>query len=426
MNVVQAGLDVAYPDRFHRELMPTWLHAVVTALGMAAPDITRPYRWCEIGCAGGLTARVAAATNPLGHFTGIDLDPAHIASAQQAAHDAGLSNTHFQAADVRAVAAGDTSEPGFDFIVTHGLWSWVDDDVRAAIGALIARRLAPGGLVVLGYMSHPGASQLQGLQQVMRRMAAGQPGNAAQRAEAIVPQLQRLATAGAGFFAEHPGAARQVAAMTREAPAYLAHEFLGPHWAPQHSGQVIEAMATHGVTFLGSATALENIDALSIPGTFQPLLAGAPAGPLAESLRDLARNQSLRRDIFQRDPAPLGEAAHLAALDRLTFAALPGAPAQVPADLRLDTRIGPVQVPRALADPLLQALATGPATFATLRALPAFAQAPGVLNQLLQALLWAGLVHPCRADGPHAARASLPGTGLQLLPALGSAIGAPP
>lgn len=418
--------DVAYPDHFHRELMPVWLHATTTALGFAPPGITRSYRWCELGCGGGTSALVAAACNPLGEFTAIDVDAVQIERARVVAEAAGVGNIRFIHANLCDYALSpEDGEVPFDFIVLHGLWAWVGDEVREAVLSIIRRRLAPGGLVQIGYMSHPGASQLQAVHKLMREAARHAEGDSGRRATTALGLLRQLAEGGAGYFAEHPGALRQLEAMEREIPEYLAHEFLGANWQPQHVADVIRALAGADCAYIGSATPLENMDALSVPGALQPLLSSIPPGPLAETVRDLARNQSQRRDIFQRAARPLDAGTHLAALDALVFAALPGAPAGVGGDMRLDTRIGPIEVPREWLAPVLGALAGGPQAFASLRRLPPFARAPGLLSQVLQVLSWAGHVHPVRSDGMEAPLPSAPLSTtlpLRLLPALGTAI----
>ena len=58
--------DVAYAAHYHRATAPAWLHCVATALGRRAPDPSRPYRWCELGCGPGFGASVLAAANPHG------------------------------------------------------------------------------------------------------------------------------------------------------------------------------------------------------------------------------------------------------------------------------------------------------------------------------------------------------------------------
>lgn len=384
-------VDVAYPGRFHRETMPAWLHAVATAVGREAPSPGRGFRYCELGCGDGLNLVLAAAAYPHGQFVGLDLDRRHVAAAQALATEAGIGNARFVQGDVTRPPA-ELESGSFDFVASHGMWSWIADDARRAATQLAVDLLRPGGLACIGYMSHPGASVLAALQRLLREYAATCEGDSGQRAVQALGFARRLAAAGAGLFAEHPGLMRQLEAMAAESPQQLAHEFLAGHWQPLHAAEVVDAFATAGAGWIGSATPIENIDALSVPGQVLPLLGETATPLLAETVRDAARHQSLRRDLFQRGGVALDTAAHLAALDALTWIATPGAPSA--GGLVLDTRIGPVQVPAELCGPLLQRLAQGPATHAELRRLAPFAQRPDVLNQVAQALLWAGSIHP--------------------------------
>ncbi len=182
---VQSGYvaDVAWPDHFHREQMPGWLHAVCAAVGVAAPSLERPFHWCDLGCGGGLSALVAAACFPHARFTAVDVDPAQIERAAATAHEAGLDNIRFVAADLRDFAMQADSADTFDSIVSHGVWAWVGEDVRQAIVDVARHRLAPGGVLQLGYMSHPGASQLQGVHKLMQEAARRVEGDSAARAQ---------------------------------------------------------------------------------------------------------------------------------------------------------------------------------------------------------------------------------------------------
>lgn len=384
-------VDVAYPGRFHRELMPGWLHAVVTALGHRAPAVDAAFDYCELGCGDGLNLLVAAALHPQARFIGVDLDPLHVQLAQAAADAAGVGNVRFVLGDA-AVPPAALALGTFDFVVSHGMWSWMPEAARLAATRQAITLLRDGGIACIGYMSQPGAAVLAPLQRLMREVAASVDGDAAQRATQALAFARRLADAGAGLFAEYPGLARQLEAMARESPAHLAHEFLSGHWQPLHAADVLADFAAAGGDWLGSATPLENIDALSLPGSVLPLLREATTPALAETLKDAARHQSLRRDLFQRGRRALSPQQHLDALDALTWLPAPGVPLHD--EVVLDTRIGPVQVPPQLSAPLLRALADGACSHARLRALPAFAARSDVLNQVTQALLWAGCLHP--------------------------------
>jgi SAM-dependent methyltransferase len=140
-------VDVVYPGRFHRETMPGWLHAVGTALGRRLSDPAQNFRYCELGCGDGLNLVLAATLYPHGHFIGLDLDPLHIAAAQQLATAVGLENADFVQGNVLMppplLQRGD-----FDFVVSHGMWSWVAEHVRRAATDLAVAALKPAATAV--------------------------------------------------------------------------------------------------------------------------------------------------------------------------------------------------------------------------------------------------------------------------------------
>lgn len=395
-------LGVEYPSRYHRETSPAWIVATATALGRPAPDLTRPFRWLELGSGTGLGAAVTAACWPQAEVVAVDAHPGHVARTRRWARDAGLKNLLALEASFERLAGGpDDALAPCDFIVLHGVWAWVSEANRQAITALARRWLRPGGLLYVSYMSQPGATALSAAQKLMTLVAGQIDGPPERQLRAGLDLLQRLRQAGAGCFVEHPGLARQLEHMAQEDPRYLAHEFLGRHWQPQHVTDVMAAFARADCRYVGSATPLENIDRVSVPGGVLPLLQHLRDPALGETLRDMARHQSLRRDLYQRlgpdgGEARLDAAAHREALLRQAIVALPGAPQHGP--IELATRIGPVELPADLVDPLLQALGSGPRRYGELARLPAYAAQPGMLNQLFQVLAWSGQVHPFDPD----------------------------
>ncbi|MDR2261222.1 MAG: class I SAM-dependent methyltransferase [Azoarcus sp.] len=384
---------LAYPALFHRELTPAWLAATASALGYRAPDLSAPYTWCELGCGPGLGALVTAAANPAGQFHAVDFDPAAIAHARALADEAAIANAHFLHAGFAELAeADDTALPPLDFIVLHGVLSWISPANRRAVLRIVARWLKPGGIACLAYMSQPGGAPMMALQRLLRRCADISADTAAGLETGGI-LLRALRDGGAGQFAVVRGLGLQLDHMAAQPPGYLAHEFLGAHWEPLHVADMLAALADIGCGFLGSATPQENIDAVSIPAQSLPVIAAIEDPALRETAKDIARNQSLRRDIYQRAPHPLAAAEHRAALEALSFVALPGAPRK--GGLRFETRVGPVDGPAAMFSPLLAALADGkPRRFRELMTLPDYAGRGGLLNQASQMLLWAGYLHP--------------------------------
>ncbi len=401
--------DVAYPDYFHREIMPVWLCSTLQALGRRTPDLQQPYTWLELGCGTGISTVIAAATNPQGQFIGLDFNPDAIAQAQALAQAVGVPNVRFVCQSFEAALAADADAlPPCDFIVSHGVYSWISTSNRAALRQLLERHLRPGGVLYLAYMSQPGSASMAAAQKLVHLATHDMAGSSTDKADAGLALLQQMAEAGTGYCTEHPRIATELGQLRGMDRRYTAHEFLNAHWESLHVADVMADLAQTGCDYAGSATLLENIDGASLPEQSLPLLnrlrQQGSSVAAQETFKDIARNQNQRRDLYQR-PHPQGNAlsadAHRHALLSQRIALLPAAPslqAPLPAAFTLDTRIGPVQMPMAHVAPLLAALQNGPQSYAQLVQLPLYAQQPGAVSQLLQLLAWVGWVQFVRPD----------------------------
>lgn len=414
-SVASAGYlrHIAYPEHVHRELMPTWLASTVQAVGQRPPDITQAYTYLDLGCGTGLNTIVAASCNPLGHFIGVDFNPEQIHAAKALASSLGVHNIEFRHADFLDLAQQSASTlPQCDFVVLHGVYSWVADTIQQAIRQLLSHCLRPGGLFYVSYISHPGSASFSAAQRFFRQAAQHtQALDAAEQVAVGIAELNALAQGGAGYFIEHKSARREVEQLSQMLPAYVAHEFLNQHWQAMHSGDVIMQMRAVACDYVASANRLENVDGLSLPGQLATTFArwqqqGWTVEQL-ETARDLARNQNQRRDIYQKQAADFAcspaeyRSALLSQNLALSFAA-PSEQAMLALHstdtLQLSTRIGNVNLQAEAILPLLQALLAGPCSYQQLAQRAPYHANPGIINQLLQALVHMSYVEILRAD----------------------------
>ncbi len=385
--------NLLYPHHYQRETSPLWLTFVCTALGIQGPDITQPYSWCELGCGQGLAALINAAANPLGQFTAVDFNPQHIAHGRALAEAAGIVNLEFIETDFAVLQQRAKAEgPRHDFIILNGVYSWVSPAERQALQACIAAWLKPGGVVFLGYMCQPGMAFMAAAQRFLRCHVEQANGELIQRLGQGLDKLTQMAQAGAGFFQHYPDAADYLRCAREQDLRYLAHELLNAHWESLHVADVFQSMQSCACHYIGSATPLENIDALSLPNNLLMLLDTLCSPAERETFKDLARNQSERRDLYQQGPRSLSSTAHRQALLTQVVTALPGAPTH--GGLVFDTRIGSVKGDADLFDPILRELAQTPCCFSELLDLPTLQGQADLINPALQLLMWAGHIHP--------------------------------
>jgi len=96
-------------------------------------------RVLELGCGDAVNLLSMAQTLPRASFVGIDASAAAIARGSQLAGAAALANVQLRVARLEALP---DDLDGFDYIVSHGVYSWVSPRARAALLACCEQRLA--------------------------------------------------------------------------------------------------------------------------------------------------------------------------------------------------------------------------------------------------------------------------------------------
>src|SRR5262245_53527423 len=134
--------EVPYESHPLPQTHPAHLAAVARLFGLLTPPPER-CRVLEIGCASGGNLIPMALTLPGSSFVGIDLSERQVAEGHRLAGALGLGNVELLHRDVLDV--GD--ELGrFDYVLCHGVYSWVPAPVRDRALELCATNLAPNGV----------------------------------------------------------------------------------------------------------------------------------------------------------------------------------------------------------------------------------------------------------------------------------------
>jgi SAM-dependent methyltransferase len=348
-------LDVPYVRAFVRELAPAWLDHVAILSGVAPPARQGGFAWCDLGCGQGVTAVMLAAMHPAGEFYGIDMMPAHIDHARRLAAEAGIANAEFHAAGFGAAAGLDL--PQFDYIVAHGVYSWVSAQARADLRCFIDRHLKPGGLVYISYNALPGRAADLPLQRLVRALGESRDGNSIERVAAALRIVNSVRELKAPALAASLMLARINQQTDNFAAAYLAHELLAPHWEPLCVTEVRADLAVIGLEPLGSATLIENYDTFVLQGVERSALADIADRDVRELVRDFFIDQAFRRDVFARDAPSLGADDQRRLLLASAFG-LTRQPSGV--EYVMATRAGRVVFDNAAARGIVAALASGP------------------------------------------------------------------
>lgn len=394
----------AYPRSFWRETAPAFLACLLALRGRRVPDFARPFRFLDLGCGSGSGAALLAAANPQGEFIGVDFSPDHILEARALAEAAGLSNLHFLEAGFADLLEAGEAIGTVDVLVCHGVYTWVGAEQRRAIVEIMRRHVATGGLVYVGYNAMPGWAPMMPFRHLVQRLAEGRPPAGAEsamgEARAI---LEALRAEQAGYMRDNGPVARRLDAFDDGAPGYLAHEYLPAAAGALWHDEVARDLAEARLSYLGAAQLAENFDSINIAEPMRARVAEAEAQGVGEIVRDLVVNQSFRMDVFTRGSVHVSAAEAGAAFEGVAVALT--APPPEPPVIR--TAQGEMALSGAVAEPVLESLAEGPATVGDLVARGAGRGLDAQpVRQVVTALLAGGIVSPVATLAPSAAAAA--------------------
>ncbi|MEE3704460.1 methyltransferase regulatory domain-containing protein [Campylobacter sp. CX2-8023-23] len=155
-----------------------YLCAVARFHGLAATD---PYnaKVLEIGCAMGGNIIGQAINHPNSTFIGIDLSSEQIAIGKAATQGIGCKNIELIEMDICNLVSEFGGKIEFDYIICHGIYSWVPDFVRSAILQSCQKLLSPNGVAFISYNCYPGWKYVEPLRDFMRFSAVKNSGNVA-------------------------------------------------------------------------------------------------------------------------------------------------------------------------------------------------------------------------------------------------------
>lgn len=295
---------VPYDDRPVAETHVDHLHAVATLAGLSAAAPAQA-RVLELGCAHAVNLLPQATALPSARFVGVDLSPRQIEVAERRVKALGLANVRVSCADVMDLELGDQR---FDYVVAHGLFSWVPDAVRDRVLTLAREVLAPNGVLYLSYNAMPA----WGIRDGVRRAIVELVGDASDDRERVRRARDGLAALRTSWPLEGTPEGALLAAEIdelRDKPdAYLLHEYLVPFSRAYWLREMIELARGARLTYVDdvapsglSPEAIEHTRA-AISSALEERSRDRVA---VDQLLDVVTFKQFRASLFCRDDATL-------------------------------------------------------------------------------------------------------------------------
>lgn len=308
---------------------PNNLAVVAHFAGVEVPPLAH-CRVLELGCASGGNLVPMAVNFPEGRFVGLDLSPAQIADGQRTVAALGLTNVTLGAHSIMDVSF-DTGT--FDFVICHGVYSWVPPEVQTRILEVCARVLAPKGLAYVSYNTYPGW-HLRGMVRdlmLYHTRDFTDPRERVAQARGFLDFLEASARDRDSAYTKYLG--EEIAMLRDASDSYLFHEHLERDNRPLYFHEFVDRVRAHGLEYLGEAVP-SSIKPGEFPEDVEDTIRRL-AGDVVqfEQYLDFLRNRMFRRSVLCRSEVAIDrtwQAARVASL----YVGSPIEPVREGADLR--------------------------------------------------------------------------------------------
>jgi SAM-dependent methyltransferase len=234
--------SISYPQS-----PPGQLAAVAYLFGLETPEVSSA-RVLEIGCAAGGNVIPFAAAHPHARVVGIDLSPAQIDQGRLVMQALGLSNVELLAGDIASMDL--TSLGQFDFIIAHGVYSWVPAEVRRAL-VRVPHVAGPDGVAYMSYNVYPGMSPRKSRDAMLLTSgASATPEEKARAARGMVDFLEEVVPADGGNHGFWPNSG-----LTLKVSAILTCciDELAAFNRPCYFYEMVGHAGAHGLAYRGEA-----------------------------------------------------------------------------------------------------------------------------------------------------------------------------
>jgi methyltransferase-like protein/SAM-dependent methyltransferase len=288
--------DVPYESLPFAQTHPARLATVATLFGLDPPPVNR-CRVLELGCAAGGNLLPMAEALPDSWFVGVDLSARQIADGERAVRKTGLNNVGLRHASIADI---DETYGHFDYVLCHGVFSWVPQDVRDKILDVCADHLTPNGVAYVSYNTYPGWHMRGMIRDMMRYHALrfDTPRRRVEQARALLDFLAQSARKDGGAYGVLLRS--ELEFMKEQSDHYIYHEQLEDVNDPLYFHQFAGRATARGLKYLGEArvsTMVTGNFGADVQKTLELLAADQIQ---TEQYLDFVRNRTFRETLLVR------------------------------------------------------------------------------------------------------------------------------
>ena len=293
--------ELEYVNDFIPALNPLWIDFCLLLAGIDTPMHcdSVSFDYLELGFGRGNSLTLNASCSE-GRFVGNDFIPAHCKGAQSFIN-VSKSSAKVYTEDFKQLKERlDKENLNFDYIVLHGVWSWISQENQGVILDIISTHLKPQGIVYVSYNCFPGWEGKYSLRHLLKLVEQNAQGNQAERIEQSIYFANKFFESKPLYAECNPRTQEMHHELQTRELNYLCHEFFNKDWHCVFFSQMAHFMAQAQCAFACSAKLMWNFDMQTFSAEQKALLAQTQDSTLQEQLKDYFLNESFRMDLFAK------------------------------------------------------------------------------------------------------------------------------
>jgi methyltransferase-like protein/cyclopropane fatty-acyl-phospholipid synthase-like methyltransferase len=292
--------EVPYPSFPLVYTHPDRLATLATLFGMS-PAPVECCRVLELGCSSGVNLLSMAVTLPESEFVGIDSAGRPIARGKAMVEALGLKNLSLRHVDLLEMAP---DYGKFDYILAHGVYSWVPPEVRDQLLAICKASLKPQGVAYVSYNAFPGSYSRVMVREMMlfHNRDFRDPQRQTQQGMTLLRLLANSVVEPQTYTKVLQHELERMATRTKDA---IFHDELSEVFQPVYFYQFMGHAHRHDLQFLAESDFFEMQTTGLTPQAIAALDKISDDFILREQYLDLMRGRAFRKTLLCHNDVPL-------------------------------------------------------------------------------------------------------------------------
>ena len=263
--------ELLYKSNPFNYTIPALLEAYGRLYGLTPKD-SRKARVLELGSSFGGNIITQALYNPESEFIGVDLTAEQVKEGNEVIEKIGLKNIKLLEKNILEI---NEDFGKFDYIIVHGVFSWVPDIVKEKIVKICNENLTEEGIAYISYNTYPGWKEPDKVREMMIYANKYFPdfslGDKTQRGKAFISIVADQMKSYTDIAEKKGDFIKQIEEILKMQDYYVGHEYLEVFNNPMYLHEFVDLMRKENLEYVSDVALRLSIASIYNQSTVEKL-----------------------------------------------------------------------------------------------------------------------------------------------------------